>query len=116
MEPNDLPAARAQWRKHCTRLTACLAEPGWISEGFVQDRGPGTGGPCYQWTRKVKGRTVSVALSKEQYEWLASAIANWRTVQATLKAIQRLSRSVLFSTLPSTQRRKRLTKRTLGTI
>jgi hypothetical protein len=33
--------------------------------GYVQDRGPGAGGPCYQWTRKVKGKTLSVALSKE---------------------------------------------------
>ena len=72
---------------------------------------PGAGGPCYQWTRKLKGKTVSVALSKEQYEGLAAAIANWRTVQSTLKAMQRLSRSVLFTTLPGTRRRKRLSTR-----
>jgi len=108
------PAARAQWREHCARLHACLAGPGWISEGSAQDRGPGAGGPCYQWTRKVRGKTVSVALSKEQYEWLAAAIANWRTVQATLKAMQRLSRSVLFTTVPGAPRRKRLGKRVLG--
>jgi len=64
--------------------------------------------------RKVKGKTVSVALSKQQYEWLAAAIANWRTVQATLKAMQQLSRGVLFTTLPDTQRRKRLSKKVLG--
>ena len=27
---------------------------------------------------------MSVALSREQYEWLKSAIANWRQVQQTL--------------------------------
>jgi len=43
-------------------------------------------------------------------------IANWRTVQATLKAMQQLSRSVLFTTLPGTQRRKRLSKSVLGMI
>lgn len=107
-------AAHAAWQEYAARLTACLAQPGWISEGYVQDRGPGAGGPCYQWSRKVKGKTVSVALSKEQYEWLATAIANWRTVQATLKAMQRLSREVLFTTVPGTQRRKRLGKRVLG--
>ena len=47
-----------------------LGRAHWISEGYVQDRGPGAGGPCYQWTRKVRGKTVSVALSREQYEWL----------------------------------------------
>jgi hypothetical protein len=107
-------AARVAWREHYARLHACLAAPGWISEGTVQDRGPGAGGPCYQWTRKVKGKTLSVALSKEQYQWLAAAIANWRTVQATLRQMQRLSREVLFSTVPGTQRRKRLGKKALG--
>jgi cyclopropane fatty-acyl-phospholipid synthase-like methyltransferase len=116
METKKLEAARAAWRAHSARLGACLAEPGWISEGTVQDRGPGAGGPCYQWTRKVKGKTVSVALSKAQYEWLAAAIANWRTVQATLKAMQRLSREVLFTTVPGTQRRKRLGKKVLGIV
>jgi hypothetical protein len=114
METKQMAAARTAWREHAARLNACLARPGWISEGTAQDRGPGAGGPCYQWSRKVKGKTVSVALSKEQYEWLAAAIANWRTVQATLNAMQRLSRLVLFTTLPGTQRRKRLGKKTLG--
>ena len=114
MEPKQLAAATAKWREHHARLSACLAGPGWISEGSAQDRGPGAGGPCFQWTRKVKGKTVSVALSKEQYDWLAAAIVNWRTVQSTLKAMQRLSRSVLFTSIPGTPRRKRLGKRTLG--
>src|SRR5256885_7198392 len=72
-----------------------LAKISWISQGYVQDRGPGAGGPCYQWTRKVKGKTVSVALSKEQYQWLRSAIGQWRQVQETLQQMQRLSRQVL---------------------
>lgn len=98
------------------RLRARLGQVGWISEGYVQDRGPGAGGPCYQWTRKVKGKTVSVALSREQYEGLRAAIANWRVVQATLREMQRLSRQMLFSTLPHPPRRKRLGKKTLGLI
>ncbi len=98
------------------RLAQTLACPGWISEGYVQDRGPGAGGPCYQWTRKVRNKTVSVALSKEQYEWLKAAIENWRRMQATLKEMQRLSRRVLFETVKNPPRRKRLGKRVLGLI
>src|SRR5688500_4129090 len=101
---------RAEYQKLISRLTST----GWISEGYVQDRGPGAGGPCYQWTRKVKGKTVSVALSKEQYEWLRSAIAQWREVQTTLKEMQRLSREVLFTTVPNPPRRKKLGKKVLG--
>ena len=29
-------------------LRARLTAIGWISQGYVQDRGPGAGGPCYQ--------------------------------------------------------------------
>ena len=96
------------------RLRARLADVGWISQGYVQNRGPGAGGPCYQWTRKVKGKTVSVALSKEQYEALRQAIENWRQLQATLQQMQALSRQLIFSTLPDTARRKPLTKKVLG--
>jgi hypothetical protein len=116
MASQKLAAARAAWRKHYAQLAACLARPGWISEGYAQDRGPGAGGPCYQWTRKVRGKTVSVALSQEQYHALAAAIANWRTVQATLKAMQRLSREIIFTSLPDTPRRKRLSKKVLGLV
>jgi cyclopropane fatty-acyl-phospholipid synthase-like methyltransferase len=105
-----------QCQARYAQLRQRLARTGWMSEGYVQDRGPGAGGPCYQWTRKVKGKTLSVALSKEQYEWLARAIAQWRQVQATLKEMQRVSRQVLFETVPNPQRRKRLSKRVLGTM
>jgi hypothetical protein len=96
------------------RLRARLAKVGWISQGYAQDRGPGAGGPCYQWTRKVKAKTVSVALSKEQYEALASAIENWRVVKDILQQMQALSRQVIFETLPNPPRRKRLGKKVLG--
>ncbi|HTV39982.1 MAG TPA: DUF6788 family protein [Candidatus Sulfotelmatobacter sp.] len=96
------------------QLRRRLAQIGWISQGYVQDRGPGAGGPCYQWTRKVKGKTVSVALSKEQYEWLRTAIVQWRDAQAILKEMQQLSREVLFQTLPHPSRRKQLGKNVLG--
>ncbi len=109
---NHLPS----WKARYVQLRHRFQDLGWISEGYVQDRGPGAGGPCYQWTRKVRGKTLSVALSREQYEWLRKAIANWRQVQQTLKEMQRLSRQVLFSTVPHPPRRKKLGKKVLGLI
>lgn len=106
------PASSRQ--KEYARLCAQLADTGWISEGYVQNRGASGGSPCYPWTRKVKGKTVCVALSKEQYEWLKQAIANWRTLQRTLRQMQRLSREELFESLPNPRRRKRLGKKVLG--
>jgi len=112
--PTSKKTTRGQARAQYARLRRRLARTGWISEGYVQDRGPGAGGPCYQWTRKVKAKTVSVALSREQFQWLRTAVAEWRRVQATLKEMQRLSRRVLFETVPHPPRRKRLDDRVLG--
>ena len=47
-------------------------------------------------------------------EEFLQAIKQWREVQATLKEMQRLSRQVLFETVPNPPRRKRLGKKVLG--
>ena len=105
----------AKLRAEYGQLRKQLAANGWISHGYVQDRGPGAGGPCYQWTRKERKKTVSVALSKEQYQAMKAASENWRKVQQTLKRMEQISRLVIFGTLPDTRRRKPLTKHALGT-
>lgn len=109
-----MPTELSEIKTEYAQLRARLMRAGWISQGYAQDRGPGAGGPCYQWTRKVKGKTVSVALSKEQYEALQQAIGNWREVQEILRRMQALSRQVIFETLPNPPRRKRLGKKVLG--
>ena len=109
-----MKANSLQIQREYERLRARLGQIGWISHGYVQDRGPGAGGPCYQWTRKVKAKTVSVALSEEQYKALKAAIDNWKEVQQLLREMQALSRRVIFETLPNPPRRKRLGKKVLG--
>ena len=108
----SLESARADY----ARLAQKLSQAGWISEGSVQNRGPAADGSHYPWTRKLRGKTVTVALSKEQYEWLKQAIDNWREMQKTIKEMQRLSRRVLFTTVPHPARRKSLSRRALGLI
>ena len=101
---------KTEYRKLCRKL----AKTGWISHGYVQDRGPGAGGPCYQWSRKERGKTVSVALSKEQYLWIKKAIENWHDVQEILKRMEKLSLTTLFKTMPDTHRRKPLSRKVMG--
>ena len=115
MQPATSSDAASRQEQYA-RLRAQLTHLGWISEGYVQERGRATGGACYPWTRKVKGKTVCVALSKEQYQWLKQAIANWRTVQKTLRQMQRLSREELFESIPGPKRRKKLSKKVLGLV
>ena len=113
---STISSSSSDRQKEYARLVAQLAQTRWISEGYVQNRGPGVGGACYPWTRKVKGKTVCVALSKEQYEWMRQAIANWRAVQEILREMQRLSREELFVSMPNPKRRKKLGKRVLGLV
>jgi hypothetical protein len=92
-----------------------LAQIGWVALGSVLERKlPGQGGPRYQWSRRVEGKTVTVALSGEQFAWLKSAIANQRKVWDLLDQMNQLTLDYMWKKLPSTTRRKKLTKRTLG--
>lgn len=93
-----------------------LSDTGWISEGYAQNRGPGAGGPCFQWTRKVQGKTVSVALSEEQFKAMQQAIENWKKTKNIIRRMQQLSREEIFTTLPGTKRKKPLPKNVLGII
>jgi hypothetical protein len=97
------------------KLQAHLAQILWIALGSVLERNkPGQGGPRYQWSRRVGRKTVTVALSAEQFEWLKTAIANQREVWDILLEMQKLSLRYLWKHVPSTTRRKRLSKKTLG--
>jgi hypothetical protein len=97
------------------RLRAQLAQTGWVALGSVMERNqPGQGGPRYQWSRRVENKTVTVALSREQFEWISQAIQRNRKAWEILEQMHQLSLEFMWKTLPSTTRRNRLTKKTLG--
>jgi hypothetical protein len=108
-------AANAPLPASYRRLLARLQQIGWIALGSVLERSlPGQGGPRYQWSRRVEGKTVTVALSAEQFAWLKAAITNQRKVESLLNQMHQLALDYMWKKLPSTTRRKRLSKRTLG--
>ena len=111
------PASLQALQRQYHRLCASLAQTGYISHGSVLDRStlrPSRSG--YQWTRKEARKTITVALSFEQFQFLRKAIHNGRNVQKTIEKMERLSRQNLFQTLPDTLRRKSLSKKVLGLI
>ena len=72
-------AVASPWTAPYRRFQAQLGQTGWIALGSVLERNqPGQGGPRYQWSRRVEGKTITVALSAEQFAWLRQAIANQR--------------------------------------
>lgn len=98
------------------RLRRQLSRIGYLTQGSVFERKPGQQGSRYVWTRKVKAKTVTVALSREQYHALKKAAQNQRQLEATVEAMQKLSRQIVFQKLTGVTRRKPLNKRVLGLI
>lgn len=99
------------------RLRKSLAQVGYISEGSVVDRSklrPARSG--YQWTRKVRGKTITVALSAEEFKAFVQAIENERHLWKTIRQMEQISRRVLFQNRPQNGRRKRLSNKVLGLI
>lgn len=86
-------------------LKASLAEVGWFRRGTVQRRfmpcgkpgcrcqanPPVLHGPYYQWTRKVKGKTVTVRLTAEQARLMLKWIANGREIDRRVAQMERVS-------------------------
>jgi len=88
----DLSHKSAAFPSEFRRLRARLGRIGWVALGSLLERNrPGQGGPRYQWSRRVEGKTITVALSAEQFEWLKNAIANQRAVQEILAQMHQLT-------------------------
>jgi virulence-associated protein VapD len=102
-----LPSAYRQLQRQ-------LGQIGYLSQGSVFQRAPGQQGSRYVWTRKLKAKTVTVALSQEQFHWLRQAVENQRRLVKLVAQMQTLSRKVLFEKVPGVARRKRLSKKVLG--
>ena len=98
------------------QLQRQLGRIGYLSQGSVIERAPTQQGSRYIWTRKVQAKTVTVALSKQQYNWLRQAVTNQREMERIVSEMQKLSRKILFQTVPGPPRRKSLSKRVLGLI
>jgi Family of unknown function (DUF6788) len=112
-KPSGLTSAHRRYE----RLRASLARLGYISQGSVQDRTARKGGGAgYQWTRKVAQKTVTVALTAEQFVQLRQAVNNYRRLRQDLKEMERLSRKIIFEKAPHPDRHKRLSAKVLGLI
>jgi hypothetical protein len=109
-------ASVAAWKREYDRLRKSLAQTGYISQGSVLERSVAASGRSgYQWTRKVAQKTITVSLSQPQFAALKQAIKNERTLWKTIQQMEKLSRQILFASLPDTRRRKPLAKKVLGT-
>jgi hypothetical protein len=71
-------------------------------------------GPYYCWTTKQNQKTVTLALSSDQYRILKKAISDQKKLQATLKRMHKFTLNhVLYSTKGVDKRKRTFTSKTL---
>lgn len=93
-----------------------LAGIGYLSHGSVYRRPAGQPGTRFTWSTKVKAKTVSLALSEEQADWMEQAIVEHRRVKTIFGEMHRLSRQIMRLRFPDTDRRKPINKKVLRLI
>lgn len=114
MARNDISdATLQQMQQRYNSLQKQMEKQPWILQGTVIETPPPLGSTraraTYMWTRKVRGKTVTVSLSPQQFRAFRRAIKANRRVEETLKAIRELSQTALLDSLPGTKKIKRKT-------
>jgi hypothetical protein len=110
------PPRLARLEARYAALRQELAGIGYLSQGSVYRRPAGQPGTRFTWSTKVQAKTVSLALSAEQADWLEKAIAEHRRVKSILVEMRRLSRQIMRAKFPDTERRRPLNKQVLRLI
>jgi hypothetical protein len=112
MPPDEL--AKLEARRAVLRQQ--LSKIGYLSQGSVYRRPEGMPGNRFTWSTKIDAKTVSLALSEEQADWLDEAIAEHRRLKSILEEMYRLTRQIMRLRFPDTERRKPLNKKVLSLI
>jgi hypothetical protein len=102
-EPTLSPAALRRIQQRYEQLKKELLQLGWISQGSLMRQPPN----AWRWTRKLKARTVTVALSKAQADLYQEAIANHRRLEKLLDEMRDLSQQVPLESVPGVRKRPR---------
>jgi hypothetical protein len=98
------PLSAGQIAKLRARFARCqqeLSTLDWLTEGSVGENHPGS----WRWTRKVKAKTVTVALSAAQAEAFRQAIANHRRLEKLVQEMRALSQTFLLHSIAGPPRR-----------
>jgi hypothetical protein len=80
----------------------------WLVQGSVNEVAPKTtsAGVTYTWTRKVRAKTVTVALSCQQAAAFRQAIEANRQIEAALNRLRQVSQTALLEDVPGVAKRR----------
>ena len=101
------PSLLRQLHVACRRLEQAINGQPWLAQGSVNvvaPKSPG-GNVTYTWTRKIRAKTATVALSETQADAFREAIAANRRVEKALAQLRELSQTALLDSLPGVSRR-----------
>jgi len=100
----------AQQHKEYERLQRKLNALPLLAQGSVFAIEPAADAPRaqtrYMWTRKVKAKTVTKALSRDQYEALKQAIEANRQVEAALRRMREISQEAIVKPTENSSTRR----------
>lgn len=103
-DPRSLtPRETQQLTRRYQALAERLSRVGSISQGSVMHAPPG----AWRWTRKIKAKTVSVALSSVQAELMKQAIANQRALDEVIAEMREITQQLILRATPGVARRPR---------
>lgn len=107
----DIPTLSPSQQRQYDRLRKQLEALPLLAQGSVFAIEPPPDAPRastrYVWTRKVKAKTVTRALTQEQYQQLKQAIEANRKLEDTLKEMRAFSLKVLVGSAADTRPRRR---------
>ena len=99
LSPTQMAALRKRFESFKTQILAL----DWVTQGSLSQSPQGN----WRWTRKVKAKTVTVALSDQQAELFRRAIDDHRKLEKLIDQMRALSQQVLLNSVEGPPRRKR---------
>jgi hypothetical protein len=99
LSPTQMAALRERFERCKTQILAL----DWVTQGSLSQSPQGN----WRWTRKVKAKTVTVALSDQQAELFRRAIDDHRKLEKLIDQMRAISQQVLLNSVEGPPRRKR---------
>ena len=99
LSPTQMAALRKRFQSCKTQILAL----DWVTQGSLSQSPQGN----WRWTRKVKAKTVTVALSDQQAELFRLAIDDHRKLEKLFDQMRTISQQVLLNSVEGPARRKR---------
>jgi hypothetical protein len=99
LSPTQIAALRKRFESCKTQILAL----DWVTQGSLSQSPQGN----WRWTRKVKAKTVTVALSDQQAELFRRAIDDHRKLEKLIDQMRAISQQVLLNSVEGPARRKR---------